>query len=464
MIDSNTLSHWKQRAIWNDDGYYILDTEDTHNVPVRLFLTPMLLEEAEDGIYPQIINATRFPGVKFVGITPDVHVGYGVPIGCVLVTDGTLCLGPVGFDIGCGMLAAHSDVPWDAATPEKKLAFNRAVMSRISMGVGGQSTRLRELVTSDFENLIRGGADYYSERYGSQVDRRHAERNRLPVDDAWQPLYGGKGKPERGISQLGSLGSGNHFCELQRCIETDTLFVMAHTGSRGFGHGLATNYFALAKEEHPEQTDIDMGYFTPDSPNYHNYLNAINAGGNYAILNRLIIFEQLSEAFLEVFGSPLEMIYEISHNLAQYEWAGEEFGYGWVHRKGATRALAAGHPGVIGSQWEHTGHPVLIPGSNHDYSFILMPSIGAEKAAYSVNHGAGRRMSRGQARKKLSQEVINAEYAEAGILVNDHADVPIDEAAACYKPSAQVIDAVVRAGLATVQYRLWPLSSLKGMN
>lgn len=455
---------WKESATWHTDGYYVLKTEDTGDVPVRLFLTSALLEEAEQDIYKQIVNATQFPGVKLVCITPDVHVGYGVPIGCVLVTDGTLCLGPVGYDIGCGMMSARSAVPYDAAIPEKRLAFNRAVMARVEMGMGGNSKKLANLDSSEFENLIRGGAEYYCEHYGSNVDRSHAERNRLPVEDSWQPPYGNKGKPERGIRQLGSLGGGNHFMELQRCIETDTLFLQVHTGSRGFGHGLATNYFELAKQEHPEQGHIDMGYFTPESPHYAGYLNAINAGGNFAILNRLMIYEQVAEAFLEVFGSPLEMIYEISHNLAQYEWTGEEFGYGWVHRKGATRAFPAGHPGVVGSQWEHTGHPVLIPGSNHDYSFILTPSAGAEKSAFSVNHGAGRRMSRGQARRQLSQETINAEYAADGIIVNDHGDVPIDEAGPVYKSSEQVIDAVVQAGLATVQYRLWPLASLKGLN
>src|SRR5437588_1293177 len=272
--------NWKDYAILHKDGYYTLATAEAGDVPVRLFLTPQLLEEVEDDIYKQVVNATKFPGVKLVCITPDVHVGYGVPIGCVLVTDGTLCLGPVGYDIGCGMAAARSNISWEAATPEKRLAFNNAAMNRIQMGAGGQSTRLKGLVEKDFENLIRGGAEYYCEKYGSSVDRSYAERNRLPVDDDWQPFYGGKGKPERGISQLGSLGGGNHFMELQRCMETDTLFLQMHTGSRGFGHGLATTYFELAKQEHPEQTHIDMGYFTPDSPNHRNYLNAVNAGGN----------------------------------------------------------------------------------------------------------------------------------------------------------------------------------------
>ena len=200
--------NWKDFATLHEDGYFTLATEATGDVPVRLFLTPKLLEEVEDSIYKQIVNATRFPGVKLVCITPDVHTGYGVPIGCVLLTDGTLCLGPVGYDIGCGMVSARSTVPWDMATPKKRLEFNRQVMARVEMGTGGKSKILSRLTTGEFENLIRGGAEYYYEHYGSNVDRSQTERNRLPVDDSWQPLYGGKGIPERGIHQLGSLGGG----------------------------------------------------------------------------------------------------------------------------------------------------------------------------------------------------------------------------------------------------------------
>lgn len=126
--------------------------------------------------------------------------------------------------------------------------------------------------------------------------------------------------------------------------------------------------------------------------------------------------------------------------------------------------MPAGHPYLTGTRWEHTGHPVLIPGSNHDYSFILQPASGAIKSAFSVNHGAGRRLSRGDAKRQLNQQAVNALYATDGVIVNNHANVPIDEASACYKSSEEVVQAVIQAGLATVQYRLWPLSSLKGLN
>lgn len=457
---------WKHLARWHGDGYYALRTEDTGEVPVRLFLTPSLLESAEDILYRQIVNATRFPGVRMVVITPDVHYGYGVPVGCVLITDyesGAIAMGPVGYDIGCGMMSAKSNVQADAATPEKRLQFNAAVMDRIEMGAGGKSQRLRNLTEGEFTALVHGGAEYYVNKYGATFDRSRAERHRIPVDDDWRIPWGGKGKPERGRQQLGSLGGGNHFIELQREVSTGELFVQVHTGSRGFGHGMATNFFELARAERPaEVRDIDLGYFTPDSKHYRDYLNAVAAGGNFAILNRLIIFEQVAEAFRETFNSDLELIYEISHNLVQKEWH-PEFDDVWVHRKGATRAFPAGYPLLRGTLWEETGHPVLIPGSNKDFSYILRPLPNAVKSGYSVNHGAGRRMSRAQAVKTLSQRKIDDEYAEAGILVNTDGHVPIDESAPCYKSSQEVVKAVLDAGLAEVQQQLWPVSSLKGI-
>jgi tRNA-splicing ligase RtcB (3'-phosphate/5'-hydroxy nucleic acid ligase) len=459
--------NWKHLARWNGEGFYELQTEDTGQVRVRLFFTPQLLEAAEEILYRQIVNATRFPGVRMVVITPDAHYGYGVPVGCVLITDaseGAVAMGPVGYDIGCGMMSARSGVEAEAATPERRLEFNRAVMGRVNMGFGGKSMKLGRLADEEFQNLVRGGAEYYVEKYGATFDRSHAERHRIPVDDDWRIPYGGKGRPERGRDQLGSLGGGNHFIELQRSSQTGTLFVQVHTGSRGFGHGLATNYFELAREEHPELLkDIDLGYFTPESRHYRDYLNAVAAGGNYAILNRLVIFEQVSEAFREVFGEELELVYEISHNLVQKEWH-PEFGDVWVHRKGATRAFPAGHPFLKGTVWEEKGHPVLIPGSNKDWSYILRPLPGAERSGFSVNHGAGRRISRGEANRTLSQRQMDDEYREAGVVVNADGRVPLDEAAPCYKPSEEVVAAVVGAGLAEIEHSLWPLASLKGVD
>jgi tRNA-splicing ligase RtcB len=454
---------WKEHCVDTGHGYFTLATDDIGDVPVRLFLTQPLLEQVEDSVYPQIVTATRFPGVRLVVITPDVHVGYGVPVGCAILTDGesgSIALGPVGFDIGCGMVSMRSEVPAEAANEERKRAFNKAVMRRVELGAGGRGDgRFAGIDLMEFERIVRGGAAYFTEVYGERIDRTRAERDVISVEDSWSFP---QSRANRGMRQIGSLGSGNHFIELQRSKQTGTLFVQVHTGSRGFGHGLAEHYFTVAKAEQPERiTHLDEAWFAPGSPGRRDYLNAVAAGGNFAIVNRLVISEAISAAFKEVFHAPLELVYEISHNLVQREWH-PEFGDVWVHRKGATRAFPAGHPQLTGTPWETTGHPVLIPGSNRDWSYILRPADSAV-SGFTVNHGAGRRLSRAAARKQLVQSDIDREYRKAGILVNVDGRVPLDEAGPAYKDSWTVVEAVTAAGLATIEHELWPLASVKAM-
>jgi tRNA-splicing ligase RtcB len=351
-------------------------------------------------------------------------------------------------------------VPADAATEQQRLAFNRAVMHRVNMGVGERGVgRLGRIDRGEFERLIRGGAAYYTATYGERIDRSRAERHCIPVDDSWQLPAS---RADRGMQQLGSLGGGNHFIELQRSEQTGTLFVQIHTGSRGFGHGLAEHYFTVARNEQPSLIrNLDEAWFAPESPRRSEYLAAVAAGGNYAIINRLVIAEEVSTAFREVFGADLELVYEISHNLVQREWH-PDFGWVNVHRKGATRAFPAAHPALRDTPWFETGHPVLIPGSNRDHSYILRPTDSA-KSAFTVNHGAGRRMSRTAARKHLVQRDIDADYKRAGVVVNLDRRVPIDESGAAYKQVDEVVAAVTGAGLAEVEHRLVPLASLKGV-
>jgi tRNA-splicing ligase RtcB len=171
--------------------------------------------------------------------------------------------------------------------------------------------------------------------------------------------------------------------------------------------------------------------------------------------------EEVSRAFRRVFGQEPELLYEISHNLAQQE-PQPDGATRWVHRKGATRALPAGHVLLQGTRWEETGHPILIPGSMGDTSYILYALPGAEKALFSVNHGCGRRLSRKAAKDQFSQSGVNRQMQELNVMVNAGGDVPLDESPGCYKDSALVIDAVVDAGLARVAYELTPIASLKG--
>jgi tRNA-splicing ligase RtcB (3'-phosphate/5'-hydroxy nucleic acid ligase) len=244
---------------------------------------------------------------------------------------------------------------------------------------------------------------------------------------------------------------------------------MIHTGSRGFGHGLATHFIEIGRRRlmgekrkaGQPKISAEAVYFEPEDKNWKGYKNAVAAGANFAIVNRLLIMEEVSRAFRRVFGQEPELLYEISHNLAQQE-VQPDGSTAWIHRKGATRAFPAGHPLLQGTRWAETGHPILIPGSMGDKSYILYALPGAEKSLYSVNHGCGRRLSRKAAKDQFSQSGVNRQMKELNVLVNAGGDVPIDESPGCYKDASLVIDSVVSAGLARVAHELTPIASLKG--
>jgi len=439
---------WKAAVRRDPAGFYRYRTD---NGEVRIFMTEALFGELEPGLEPQIQNARRFPGVLDVAITPDAHQGYGVPVGCVMATRGTLAMGPVGYDIGCGMCALRSNVSREQASADRVREFSKRVMQRVGLGAG---SRGQPVSAERFQEVVRGGAEALGGPRGS------AERDRIPVDQDWDIPKASRAW--RGQQQLGSLGGGNHFIELQH--DGERLWVMFHTGSRGFGHGLASYYFELAKEELGlSRGQMDLGYFKPESRHWRDYRNAVAAGGNFAIANRLMIGQQVASAFADVFGGDALLVYEISHNLVQEEHHPDLFDHPvWIHRKGATRALPAGHPMLAGSRWERTGHPVLIPGSMGDTSYILRPLPGAARSLYSVNHGCGRRKSRSAARREISQAEANRKMKDLGVLVNAGGRVPIDESPDCYKPAEEVIRAVTEAGLAEVEVRLRPIASIKG--
>ena len=444
---------WKDCCKHNDAGYYTL-TEGV-SVPVRLFLSEKLFAEADEKLYPQIQAATAYPGVMEVVITPDTHHGYVVPVGCVIATDGTLLQAACGYDIGCGMMSFRSTVPmakgYDNVLRRK---FSEEVMNRVGIGVGKKGKH--SFTHKQFQEIIRRGATALG------YERGNTERDFIPVDDHWDPPAA---PVDRGINQLGSLGGGNHFIELQH-DQDGYLWVMVHTGSRGFGHGLATHFIQsgkamLQKRGVNVRGGAEAVYFEPDSPLYAGYRNAVAAGGNFAIANRLLIWEGVGTAFRRVFGQEPELVYEISHNLVQEEVL-PDGRKAWIHRKGATRAFPAGHPMLAGTRWEKTGHPILIPGSMGDQSFILTPKEGAAKALYSVNHGCGRRMSRSAAKNSFTQSGVNKQMKQLNVMVNAGGNVPIDESPNVYKPAKDVIEAVMSAGLAEVAHTLTPIASIKG--
>ncbi len=450
----------KWQCVRNEEGGYYELTQGV-KVPVKIFMNETLFIESEESLFAQVQAATEFPGVKEVVVTPDAHHGYVVPVGCVMATDGTLCQAPIGFDIGCGMLALRSTVDMAMGLDDTlRRRFSNRIMDSIGMGTGvGGPLRLNE---QQFEEYVRSGVTN-----SPDFDRSNSERDYIRVDDKYVIP---ERALQRGQSQIGSLGGGNHFCELQH-DQDGNLWTMVHTGSRGFGHALATHYI-YEGTQYLKSQGVHVGggakgaegvYFEPDNPLYEGYRNAVAAGANFAIVNRHVISRAVAKAFKEVFGQEAEMVYEISHNLAQLEDVPGK-GKMWVHRKGATRAFPAGHSMLQGTKWEKTGHPILIPGSMGDKSYILYAEQGAEKSLFSVNHGCGRRLSRSAAKKQITQQQANDQMMRLNVMVNSGADVPIDESPDCYKPAEQVIGSVVDAGLAKIAYTLTPIASLKGVD
>ncbi len=439
---------WKNTLEKAGPAHWVLPKRKTMRCDAHLFLSDALLfgeGGVEEAVFAQVVNAASFPGATRVAVTPDCHVGYGVPIGTAIETEGTLLPTAAGYDIGCGMVQLSTSLTAeDVADKEKRRHWIDAVVRRIGVGVGEAGAR--RLPSKRVPEVLRHGA----RALGRTSDV--AERACVPVEDDTVDV------PERAWEkrgQLGSLGGGNHFCEMQ-LDEDGRVWVMLHTGSRGFGWNIAKRFFvegaaALGLASKNE----DHVWLDASSALGHAYWNLHNMAANFAIANRVLIGEAVCEAVEEVFGGEASIYYEISHNLIQQENGR------FVARKGATRAFPAGHPALEGTVWKATGHPILIPGSMETGSAILFARDGAAESIYSVNHGAGRRLSRGAARRELDQKATDLRLAKLGVLLNTR-NTPLDESGPCYKDLREVLESVETSGLATVHRRLKPIACIKG--
>jgi tRNA-splicing ligase RtcB len=446
---------WKQTVEKAGPGHFVVPRAKTMRCAVDLFLSEKLLygegedSGVEEAVFAQMVNAASFPGVTRVAVTPDCHVGYGVPIGTVIETEGVLLPTAAGYDIGCGMVQLRSSLDaGQVADPAKRRAWIDEVGSRIAVGVGAKRVAHQRKVDSrTFAQVVRHGAAALGRAHGV------TERAFIPVEDDRVDI------PERAESkqgQLGSLGGGNHFIEMQ-VDEAGKVWVMLHTGSRGFGWNIAKHFFVegAAQLGLPRGHSEDHVWFDADSALGRAYWNLHNMAANFATANRLIIGEAVCEALEAVFGGTAEVYYEISHNLIQKEDGR------FVARKGATRAFPAGHPALRKTQWEKTGHPILVPGSMETGSAILFAEAGAAASIYSVNHGAGRRLSRGEAKRVLDQGRTDRRMAQADILLNTRG-TPLDESGPCYKDLEAVLETIESAKLAKVAKRLRPVACIKG--
>jgi tRNA-splicing ligase RtcB len=465
---------FRERVERVTDGHYVLPRSGEMRADVHAFLSPALLAQTDEALWRQAAQAAAYPGIIGFYLMPDTHLGYGIPVGGVAVTDDVIIQAGSGYDISCGVL--YLRVPEltaaDVADENRRRRWIQAVESRVATGVG--SHRPRHMPRFD-ERVVEEIFRYGAKALG--VDADLCERQFIAVDDAaLDPGRIGRAR-DKALPQLGSVGGGNHFIEMQVDRDDGSVWVMIHCGSRGYGWQTANHYFyAGAELRGLPKNRREESWLHADEPLGREYWAHHNSAANYAVANRHVIVRGVQSALEDVFSASGEVFYEISHNLVQQETLVLPDGTtqrGFVHRKGATRALPAGHPDLAGTQWQTTGHPCLVPGSMLDGAAILYPLPGAYGSGCSVNHGAGRVMARGQAKRDLAprQAEIDAEMRSvtrtfAGVpirgVVGNTARTPLDECGHVYKNLDAVLRVLEDEGIARVAQRLYPVANIKG--
>jgi tRNA-splicing ligase RtcB len=457
-------------------------------VPVWIFADEELLEDAlGDLSITQAVNVACLPGlVGHVAIMPDVHQGYGMPIGGVMaarVPGGIISPGAVGYDINCGVRVLASDLDYQSAQPY--LADLASVLYRnCPSGVGEKGSI--PLSMDELDRVCRQGANWALEKgYAFAEDlARTEEFGCLAGAD---PDSVSKRAKERGKGQLGTLGAGNHFLEVDVIEEVfdpeaaaimglseGCLAVQIHCGSRGFGHQICTDYvqdFQWAVLNYGiHLRDRELVCAPIDSPEGQAYLGAMKAAANYAFANRQTLAYHARRSFQEVFGTqaganPLRQVYDIAHNMAKIEQHcidGQEMTV-CVHRKGATRAFGPGFAGLP-AEYQAIGQPVLVPGSMGTESWILLGTEGNDELSFGSScHGAGRIMSRHKAKKEIRGDRLRGELEQEGISVRAGSMPGLaEEAPQAYKDVSRVVQAVSKAGIAHKVARLRPVAVIKG--
>ncbi len=475
---------FKDIVVQDGPNKFVLPQTKTMRAPVTAFLSPELFAQTDEALWRQAFDSASYEGVKGVYLMPDTHIGYGIPIGGVVVTDNTIIQSGSGYDISCGVV--YMRVPGlhasDIADQETRRRWIDEVELRIATGVGARPTdmmiksNLKSTIST--EDVLRYGAKALGvsadvcERQFIEVDEAAFTGNRAARKSKQIQKALGKANP-----QLGSVGGGNHFVEMQVDQQTGEVWVMVHCGSRGYGWNVADYFFRAGAELRGlPQNRREQSHLFADEPLGKEYWAWHNSAANYAVANRHTIVKGVQAATQIVYGQKAEVFYEISHNLVQKETLVLPDGTqtsGFVHRKGATRALPAGHPDLRGTAWFKTGHPCLIPGSMMDGAAILYPLDGAYQSGCSVNHGSGRTMGRGAARRAFTelQGLINDEMAEitrtlggvevVGIMSN-HRNIPLDECCHVYKDLDEVLAILVANGIARIEARLYPVANIKG--
>ncbi|MBI5465400.1 RtcB family protein [Candidatus Gottesmanbacteria bacterium] len=440
-------------------------------VPARIIATEKLLREMEWEVFDQITNVATLPGiVRAAYCMPDGHVGYGYPIGGVAAFDleeGIISPGGIGFDISCGMRLMRTDLTVKEVLPRLHDLVD-TLFGSIPAGVGARSD-LR-VSPKELEEVMTKGARWAVEKgYGRREDLENIEE-KGEISGA-DPEAVSQHARERGISQLGTLGSGNHYLEIQKVEKifdqptaqemgvtgVDQIVVMIHTGSRGFGHQIGTDYLrifegAMAKYK-ISVPDRQLACAPFKSKEGQDYFGAMTAAANLAFANRQIIMQQVRNVFEKIFDRGeeslgLDLIYDVAHNIAKIEeYEGKKL---VVHRKGATRSFP--------------GQPVIIGGSMESGSYLLMGTEKAIRETFaSTAHGSGRTMSRAKAKRQVRGDTLQKEMEERGIYVRTVSFAGLaEEAGVAYKNISEVVETLDRAGISKKVASFVPIGNIKG--
>lgn len=469
------------------DAYrYIVPTAHKKGMRIEgmIYADDELIRQIEhDQTVEQVANVATLPGLVGRSLAmPDAHQGYGFPIGGVAAADldeGVVSAGGVGFDINCGVRLLAAPVQADEVKESIEPLLTQFFRD-IPCGTGKKG--LLSVQRSELDRVLCDGARWAVENgYGTEADlQRIEEYGRLGEAD---PALVSERAKERGHQQLGTLGSGNHFLEIQRVEEVydeevahrfglrrGQLTILIHSGSRGLGHQVCTDYLDLMdggmKKYGISVIDRQLACVPIGSPEGRKYLKAMAAAANFAFANRQMMTHWVREACRRVLQlEGLRIVYDVCHNIAKREEHEVEGGRKTVlvHRKGATRALPKGHP-LLPGELHDVGQPVMIPGSMGTSSYVLVGTDRALRETFgSCCHGAGRAMSRTQAKKETTAEVLLREMRGMGIVVRGESRSGLtEEKPDAYKDVSRVVDVVQGAGIARKVAKMVPLAVMKG--
>jgi len=459
-------------------------------VPARILSSEGLIKSLDQGVFNQITNVATLPGIQgYAFCMPDGHWGYGFPIGGVAAFDlreGIISPGGIGFDINCGIRLLRTNLTFDEVSPKIKELMD-TLFTMVPCGVG--STGFIKLSEKEFKNVLVDGASWCVKNgYGRSEDLERIEEGGRIVGA--NPEKVSRRALDRGLEQLGTLGSGNHFLEIQVVrpeniydIETARVFgidrphqitVMVHCGSRGFGHQIGTDYlqiFGKAMSKYGINTgDKELACAPFDSPEGKDYYGAMKCAANTAFANRQVITHRIRQAFAKIFGKSdlelgMDIVYDVAHNIAkeeEYEVGGKKRRL-LVHRKGATRSFGPGNS-ALSERYRTVGQPVIVGGSMESGSYLLAGTDRAMSETFgSTLHGAGRTMSRSKAKQLVRGDKLLHKMMADGITVRAASMSGLaEEAGLAYKNISEVVDAVERIGISRKVAQMLPIGNIKG--